>query len=392
MVEFNPYDWKFHKDPYPTYKRLREEAPAYHNETLGFWALSRHADVVNALRDYDTYSSAEGVALEDYAQAAKDVMSFLAMDPPHHDQIRGLVWRGFTKRQVQRLSVRIRELAVEHLDRFDSSGSVDFIKDFAGKVPMDVVCELMSIPQQDREQVRAWADTIIHRAAGNEEIPPEALEAGGDLLQYMAGHIEKARDETDKREDLTCALIDARINDEPVGEADLIAMHFLLAIAGGETTTKLLGNALYWASKNPIEFAKVREDTSNISGWIEETLRYEPSSQMVARTTMRDVELHGCVIPKGVKVAMLVGAANRDHRVFEDPDAYNINREIKQSLAFGHGIHFCLGAHLGRLEAQICLEEVFKRYKTYEIDEAALERVHSPNVRGFYRMPIQFSD
>jgi hypothetical protein len=389
MVEYSPYDWKMHEDPYPVYKALRDEAPAYYNAEIGFWALSRHADVLAAFQDSRRFSSAFGVALEASRPEANETMSFLALDPPRHDRLRSLVSRGFTPRRVIALEQSIRKLAAHYLDQVRAHGRFDFIQDFAGKLPMDVISEMLGVPHEDRDMLRGWADTVVHREEGNPEVPPAGMEAAAKMIYYFAKHVARRRNEAG--EDLTAALIAAEIDGDRLGDKEIIAFLFLMVIAGNETTTKLLGNALYWLWRHPDQRAKVSGNPASIPNWVEETLRFDNSTQMLARTLNCDVELHGKTMRKGDKVALLIGAANRDERVFREPDAYDVGRDCKQSLSFGYGTHFCLGASLARLEARVSLEEVMMRFSHYEIEPAGLVRVHSSNVRGFSAMPIQFA-
>jgi len=390
MVVYDPYDWQVHEDPYPTYHALRDEEPAYYNERLDFWALSRHADVLEAFRDPVTYSNRSGVSLErSQIGDATSVMSFLAMDPPQHGRLRLLVSRGFTPRRVSALEPRIREIATHYIDSFIERGECEFIGEFAGKLPMDVVSEMLGVPEEDRDQLRTWADTVLHREPGVAEVPEAGMQAAARLLGYFAEHVG-ARHESPGADDLTEALIAAEVDGDRLADRDIIAFLFLMVIAGNETTTKLLGNALYWISKHPEQRARVTADESRIPGWVEETLRFDPSSQLIARTATRAVELHDRKIPEGARVALLIGSANRDERVFARPDIYDIGRNTSQSLAFGQGTHFCLGASLARLEARVALEEIQRRLPRFEVGFEELVRVHSSNVRGFARMPIVF--
>ncbi len=388
MVVYDPYDWEIHEDPYPVYRALREEAPAYYNEERDFWAFSRHADVLEAFRDPVTYSNKKGVSIDDVGDAPQ-VMSFLGMDPPEHGRIRTLVSRGFTPRRVSQLEPRIRDLATHYIDAFIERGACEFIDDFAGKLPMDVISEMLGVPPSDRDELRSWADLVLHRDPGSSSVPPAGQQAAAKLIGYFAKHVEERRRQPGD-DDLTGALIAAEIDGDRLTDRDLIAFLFLMVIAGNETTTKLLANALYWIEKNPDQRALVDDDPSLIADWAEETLRYDPSSQLIARTTTRTIEVHGRKIPKGAKLALLIGAANRDDRIFGDPDSYAIERNTSQSLAFGQGTHFCLGASLARLEARVSLEEIQRRLPKFEIQEAGLVRVHSSNVRGFMKMPIVF--
>ncbi len=388
-LEFNPYDWAVHEDPYPIYRRLRDEAPCYRNEALGFYALSRHADVLAAFQDSERLSSREGVALESVENADR-VMSFLAMDPPRQTRLRALVSRGFTPRRVAQLEGPIRELARTYLDRMAAAGPrSDWIADFAGRLPMDVVSEMLGVPPEDRDELRGWADDVVHREEGDSAVPPTAAAASIRLLQYFGEHVARRR--ARPGDDLTDALIRAEIDGDRLEDRDIIAFLFLMIIAGNETTTKLLGNALVHLARHPGERARVVADPGLIAGWAEETLRFDASSQLIARVATRDAEWHGVVIPAGAKVALLIGAANRDERAFEAPDRYDVGRDCKESMAFGRGIHFCLGAALARLEARVSLEEFMGRFPDYEVNEPGLVRIHSGNVRGFAEIPLVLS-
>jgi cytochrome P450 len=393
-VHYNPYDYHIHEDPYPTYTRLRSEAPLYHNEDLGFWALSRHEDVNAGFRNTTDLSSSHGVSLDPLASGphAYKTMSFLAMDPPRHTRMRGLVARGFTPRRVMDLEPRIRALAVHYLDEALERGSFDSIGDFAGKLPMDVISELMGVPSADRDEVRRLADLLVHRPDGATDVPPEGIEAAFALIEYYTDMIARRR--TAPTEDLTSALLVAEIDGDRLADDEIIGFLFLMVVAGNETTTKLLGNALYWANHDPAVKAQVLADPMNsatIERWVEETLRFDTSTQMLARIAVNDVEVAGGCIPAGDRVVLLIGSGNRDEEVFDQPDVFDLSRDTSASLSFGVGRHFCMGASLARLEARIALEEFTRRFSDYEIDEAHSRRVHSINVRGFASLPTSIS-
>jgi cytochrome P450 len=388
-VAYSPYAYEIHEDPYPTYARLREEAPLYRNDELGFWALSRHADVLAGFRDSERFSSADGVSLEPSGTGphAARTMSFLAMDPPRHGRMRGLVSRGFTPRRVVDLEPRIRALTLEHLEPALEQGTFDLIADFAGKLPMDVISELVGVPAPDRDEVRRLADLVVHREEGVLDVPPAGAAAALDLVVYYSDLVaDRRRRPTD---DLTSVLLAAEVDGDRLSDEEVVGFLFLMVVAGNETTTKLLGHAWYWAERNPDQRAVPFADPGRIPDWIEETLRYDASSQVLARTVTRDVELHGQVVPAGDRILFLIGAANRDPRVFVDPDRYDIGRrDVSHHLAsFGSGRHFCLGASLARLEARIALEELVSRVADYEVHHDGVRRVHSVNVRGFATLP-----
>jgi cytochrome P450 len=386
-VRYDPYDYANHEDPYPTYARLRAEAPVYRNDDLDFWALSRHADVSAAFRDSSRYSSANGVSIEPSATGphAARTMSFLAMDTPQHGLMRALVSRGFTPRRVTDLSARILEITRQYLDPALEAGTFDFVADFAGKLPMDVIAEMMGVPVADRDEVRRLADLLVHREAGVFDVPPAGFEAALVLAGYFSDMLaDRRRHRTD---DLTSALLDAELDGERLSEHDIVSFLFLMVVAGNETTAKLLANAWYWAWRNPDERAKPFADPSRIDAWIEETLRFDGSSQMIGRTLTADTVVHDVAIPAGGRVLLLAGAANRDDAVFPNADRYDIDRDTSQLLSFGVGRHFCLGASLARLEASIALHELVARVADYGVDESGARRVHSVNVRGFEALP-----
>jgi cytochrome P450 len=388
-LTYNPYAYEIHEDPYPTYARLREEAPLYRNDELGFWALSRHADVLEGFRDVDRLSNAHGVSLDPAASGphAHRTMSFLAMDPPMHGRMRGLVSKAFTPRRVSQLEPRIRQIARAHLATMRDQERSDFIGDFAGRLPMDVISELMGVPVADRQELRRLSDLLVHREEGVNDVPPEGMAAALELVVYYADMLAQRR--ARPTDDLTSALLAAEGDGDRLTDDEITGFLFLMVVAGNETTTKLLGNAWYWAWRNPAQKAKPFADPSRIPMWIEETLRYDTSSQMLARVAKVDLPLHGQVVPAGDRVLLLAGSANRDPRVFSDPDTYDLDRPepLPQLASFGFGRHFCLGASLARLEARVALEELVAAAQDYDVDPSGIERVHSVNVRGFATLP-----
>lgn len=388
-LTFDPYDYRWHEDPYPTYRRLRTEAPLYHNAELDFWALSRHADVVAGFRDSARLSSANGVTLDPAAWGphAHRVMSFLAMDDPRHLRMRRLVYKGFTPKRVAEMRGRIEELTLSYLEPALARGAFDWIDEVAGKLPMDVISELMGVPECDRADIRGLADLVVHREDGTFDLPQAAIEASIKMLTYYSEMVaERRRKPTG---DLTSALLDAEIDGDTLSDAEIIGFLFLMVVAGNETTTKLLGNALYWGARYPGEYAKVAAAPALVPDWVEETLRYDTSTQVIARTATVDLDYHGATVPAGAKVLLLIGSANRDPAVFADGDSYRLDRTDKSAVAsFGAGVHYCLGAHLARLEASVALREFVSRVRSYAVVESGVRRVHSSNVRGFAQLPI----
>ena len=389
MLEFSPYAYAFHEDPYPVYARLRAEAPVYHDAAHGFWALSRHADVLDAFKSPRVFSNSRGVSIDPSARrgGARAGMSFLAMDPPEHTRFRALVARGFTPRRVAALEPRIREIAIAHLDPLVGAGGFDVIADFAGKLPMDVISEMLGVPESDRAQLRTWADLLVHREEGAVDLPPEGVQAFVSIRSYFRERIAELRRRPG--DDLLSALLGLDEDGFKPSDDDLLSFCNLMIVAGNETTTKLLGNALYWLWRNPGQRALVAGDLEWIPRWVEETLRYDNSTQMLMRTTLEDVRVRGVTIPAGENVLLLVGSANRDPDVFAAADAYDIHRDTSAMLSFGRGTHFCMGASLARLEARVAFEEWWKRFPRYEVRPEGIERVHSVNVRGFAALPVK---
>jgi hypothetical protein len=345
--------------------------------------------VVQGFRNTTTLSNIEGVSLDPVSrnEHAHKVISFLALDDPAHLRLRALVSKGFTPRRIRELEGRVTEIAVQHLDAALQSDSFDYVDEFAGKLPMDVISELMGVPDVDRVRIRALADGVMHRDDGVSDVPAEAVQASVDLLAYYADMVASRRRRPS--DDLTSALLEAEIDGDRLTDEEVMAFLFLMVVAGNETTTKLLANAAFWGFKNPDELAPVFDDHSLVKPWVEETLRYDTSSQILARAVSADMTLYDTAIPQGDVLLLLPGSANRDDRAFDDPDSYRISREIGSKLvSFGSGAHFCLGAHLARMEARVALTELFKRIRGYEVDEANAVRVHSSSVRGFAHLPM----
>lgn len=384
-VEFNPYAHEVHDDPFPVYERLREEAPVYENRELGFYALSRYDDVLTALHDYETFCNRHGITLE----PKSPLPMMLTMDPPEHTAMRRLVSRVFTPRRVADLEPSIRALSTKYLDPIAGEGHCDLIGDYSAKLPMDVISTMLGVPPADQDMLRGWTDDMIHREEGQPEVTEQGIEAAAQLYRYLCEMVTAKR--AHPGDDLTSALLDASLDGQQLTDRDVVGFLLLLIIAGNETTTKLIGNAIYWLWRNPAERQKLLDDPTRIPDAVEETLRYEGSTQLMARTLTRDHELHGVTMQEGRKVLLLLGSANRDPRVWDRPDVFDIDREgLHRHLGFGHGIHVCLGAALARLEMRIALEHIHERLLDYEVDEAAMERVHSGNVRGYARMPLTF--
>ena len=406
---FDPYDYDFHEDPYPIYARLRDEAPLYYSDRDDFWVLSRHEDVFAAFRDDVTYSNQMGVTLDPSAwnPEAHRVMSFLALDGKAQSRIRKLVSAAFTPRRVRELEPQVQRLTEHYLEQMfavnSEQGSADWIVELGGKLPMDVISEMMGVPVADRDEVRRLADLLVHREAGVRDVPPAGVEAAIELFSYYADMVKERREKPS--DDLTSALVEAEVDGDRLTDNEINAFLCLMVVAGNETTTKLLGNALFHLSAHPdqrdavlgldgADSADGADGADLVGPWVEETLRHDNSTQMLARYVTTDVTMHGRTMPAGSKLLLLIGSANRDERVFTRPSDYDIHRskdELAESLSFGTGRHFCLGANLARLEARVVLSELVRRVEHFEVHRERAVRVHSVNVRGFAQLPTTFT-
>ena len=382
---YDPFSYRIHEDPYPTFAWMREHAPLYRNERYDFWALSRYDDVLGALRNPALYSSRNGISLEPDLWGPDSVKTsgFLAMDPPEHGVMRRLMGTVFKTRWVQSMEPRIRELARARLDPLLERDAFDFAGDFAAALPNDIMCEVMGIPAADRDEIRIDNDVLNHCEDGTEVRSQETIDAARRLAVYYVGFIHDRRRRPG--DDLTSALIAARVDDKPLTDSQLVAFLFLLVSATNESTGKLIGNAWYHGWRLPhVQRAGL---DGRARDWGNETLRYDSPSQMMARTLTADTDLHGTRVPAGARIAVLPASANRDHRVFAEPDEFSLDRDTSKHISFGHGPHFCLGAALAQLEITVALDELGQRISSYEIDIARARRIHSPHQRGFAYLP-----
>ncbi|MGW4412031.1 cytochrome P450 [Nonomuraea sp. NPDC004702] len=384
-LKYDPFDFALHEDPYPTYARMRQEAPLYRHRSdqLDFWALSRYGDIRGVLRQPGLYSSSFGAAFETWGPSADKRTSFLSMDPPDHDRVRALISRGFTPRRVQALEPGIRRLTREGIAAIAGSTEIDFVRDFAERIPVDVISELMGIPPADRDEVLRLTNAILQRGADDYAMPQRAQRASMTLISYYGDLLTERR--RHPGDDLISALTEADMDGQRLPNGEIQAACLLLGVAGNETTTKLLGNAVALAARHPDQRAKAWR--GQIEDWVEETLRFEAPSQTLLRMVTTEVEWYGVTVPKGAQLVLLPGSANRDPEEFPQPDRFDLDRDTSTMLAFGSGPHFCLGAALARLEARVVLEELVATVEEhYEVGVPV--RMHSPQVRGYSSLPM----
>jgi cytochrome P450 len=390
-MEYDPFSYELDVDPYPVYRWMQDEAPAYHNERLDFWALTRFQDCLDAFLDWRTWSSARGTVLELMdAPALPPLMIF--SDPPRQTRLRNLVSKVFTPRRVAALEPEIRRIATAYLDRLVGRGRFDAVKDFTAKLPMDVISALLGIPPEDRDTVRGWSNAILHRDPGSPVPPPSCMQAQIALLGYFTEAVAERR--ARPRDDMITALLEAELPGEDGARERLTAEELtgfinLLATAGNETVTKLLATAFYWLDAYPDQRRALAGDPTALPSAVEELLRFDPPSHYQGRVLTRDVTLHGVTMPKGARVLILNGASGRDPRKFADPDRFDVRREIDVHLGFGYGRHICLGASLARMESRIALGEFLRRFPEYRVAPEGVERIHSSNVRGLSGLAIE---
>jgi cytochrome P450 len=388
-VYFDPYDVQINADPYPTFRRLREEQPLYYNEQHDFYALSRFADVNKALVDHETFSSARGAIVE-LIKANIEIPSGTVIfeDPPIHDIHRKLLARMFTPRKVNALEPKIREYCAQALDPLVGSGTFDFVTDLGAIMPMRVISALLGIPEHDQEKIRDHANAQLRTEAGQ---PMAAAQDGLVTGEIFAAYIDWRKD--NPSDDIMTELLNVEFEDEHgvtrrLTRDELLIYINVVAGAGNETTTRLIGWAGKVLAEHPDQRRELVENPALIPQAIEELLRFEPPAPHVARYVTRDVEYYGRNVPEGSIMMMLIGAAVRDSRQFPpDGDVFDIHREQRQHLAFSVGTHYCLGSALARLEGRIALEEILKRFPEWEIDLPNAALSPTSTVRGWDSMP-----
>jgi len=400
---YDPYDYAIDADPYPIWKRLRDESPVYHNEQHDFYALSRYDDVLNGLLDTQTFLSGHGIVLEMITdEPYTNVPMMIMKDPPEHTRLRKLVSRAFTPRRIADLESRIAKISNDLLDTVDGSDDFDYVETFAGLLPPTVILALVGFPEGHAAEFRARADQSLHVEDGatmqdardvDRALVSETGEINNEAFALLPELMEERR--RDPQDDLITGLVHAEIDDDDTGDrrtltlAEIVGFVQLLSSAGTETVARLLSFAAVTLAQHPDQRRRLVDEPALIPNAIEELLRYEAPSPIQSRWVARDVELHGTVIPRGSRLSLLNGSGDRDERHFHDPDAFDVERVIDRHLAFGYGAHFCIGAALARLEGKVALAETLRRFPTWEIDGAGLERVHTSTVRGYTKVPMQ---
>lgn len=366
-------------NPFPWFRHMRQHAPVTFNEQLRSWHVFKYNDVQRVLTDHASFSS------QAYSGENQPIgRSIISIDPPRHRQLRALVSLAFTSRTVARLEQRITAVTNELMDQVEGQGHLDIIDDLAGPLPTIIIAELLGVPSEEQEKFKLWTNQLIGSAPVPPGVNPQAV-----MAHYYREVLTLRRREP--RDDLISALLAAQVDGEHLSEEELLGFCILLLLAGNETTTTLLGNALLTLDEHPAVMDELRADPSLIPGAIEEILRYRSPVRLLMRETTREVELSGQRIPAGERVMVWLASADRDEEQFPDPDTFDIRRTPNRHLAFGYGIHFCLGAPLARLEARIALERMLARWTNIRrANQEPLEPLTSYVLLGLRHLPIAF--
>lgn len=363
-------------DPYPLYAEMRKSRPVNLNEMVHMWEVFRYNDVQRVLMEYTTFSS-------QYMGGGPFSESLISIDPPKHRQLRNLVTQAFTPRTIAQLAPRIREIVHELLQAVVAKGEMDVVHDLAYPLPTIVIAELLGIPIADRERFRRWSNAIVSTSMGLGTNPQ------AEMYEYFLRMIELRRQEP--RDDLISALIAAQVEGEYLSTTELLGFCFLLLVAGNETTTNLISNAILCLDEHPEAMEEVRAKPELVPSALEEVLRYLSPVQCMFRVTATDAVIEGQEIPAGKMLMTWIASANRDETMFPDPDTFDIHRSPNRHIAFGHGIHFCLGAPLARLEGRIALEAMLERLPNIRrVREVPLQRTDSFFLYGVKHVPITF--
>lgn len=386
--EFDPFSLAVQDDPYPYYRVLRDRHPLYWSAGGDCWVISRYDDIIHAASHPQVFSSAEGNILDDFPGRAGATLG--TTDPPKHDHLRRLINEVFTRRRVDALGPSIREKTQDCLESFIAAEGGCIQDEVTGRVTSHVISELLGFGDDGRANLKHWVDRILHRDPDTRQLTAEGQEALAALGGYVREQVERRY--ASPTQDLIGAMVGVTLDGDKLEKDEIVWLVFTLIGAGIESTTSTVGNALVALEDHPDQRAALAASLisgpSLMPGAIEEMLRFDPSTQRFRRTAVQDHEMHGQTIRAGDKVLLMYGSANRDERQFEDPDRFDIRRPVGRNLAFGYGVHFCLGAALARLTMAIVLEETLAAIPDYETDRDEAERMHSPTFRGFVKLPV----
>ncbi len=387
LAGYDPFRPEVIEDPYPYYAWLRDQAPCHYVSERDIWVLSRYADVVSALRDPQVFSSGQGVGYE-----RRPVPMMIAYDPPDHTRLRRIVSGGFTPRQIAKLAPRVEQIVDDLLTPLIGAGPVDLVDRLSGPFPVTVIAEMMGIPAERREDFRRWSDDTVTALGGAVDLAPAErmkVEASiGEFAMYFRSIIAERREQPDESDDLITLLMRPNRDGEFLQEMEIVSFCVLLLVAGNETTTNLISNAVVALIQNPDQWEAVRRLENGADALVEEALRYDSPIQGFFRNTTTEIEVAGEKIPRDAKVMVLYGSANRDAEQFADPDAFRVERNPEDHVAFGWGPHTCLGAHVARLEARTLARAFLERVRSVRLTGDPV-RTQNPLLRGFESLPVE---
>jgi cytochrome P450 len=389
-VDYDPEHEATQVDPFPIYRRLRDEAPVYRQERLRFFALSRFADVYDALRDHETFCSRQGLTWDPRAAEQAGILPMMVTtDPPAHTRLRQLINRGLTPRRVSALEPEVRAVVVDAVEALRAAGGGDVVRDLAVRVPTAIVGSFLGVPAADRGRFHDWATAVVRGTSGA-EFHAEHHRAAAELYGYFRDLIGERR--AAPADDLIAALIASELDGERLSDEDILGFCFNIVIGGIETTTNLIASGMVLLQAHPQSRQRLADDPARIPAALDEILRLETPVQGLCRTTTRPVALHGTTIPAGEKVLLMFGAANRDEREFADPDRFDLGRGAERHLAFGYGAHYCIGAALARLMGRVAFEELTSRLGPHRVATEHGRRLRSAVNRGWHSLPLAVRD
>jgi cytochrome P450 len=392
-IDFDPFSREFYDDPAAIYRRVREETPVYYSEQYDFYALTRHADVAAAFKDFETYSSAYGVDLSTVRLGEPMPPLIIFMDPPNHRHMRSLLNKIFTPRAIQSQEALVSDKIDKYLAAVEGD-LFDVVQDFAAPFPVEVITTMLGVPDEHAQQIRVWIDESLRREPGEVEMADGGMKASIETAMFYLNLLQERR--ADPRDDLLTTLISAEVprqdgESSELNDLEIASFATLLGGAGAETVTKLISSAVAVFARNPEQWQKLLADRSKMPAAVEELLRYEGPVQYNVRRSQRVVHLHGVTIPAGKPVFLLGGSANRDPAAWTDPDVFDIDRDRTeaQNIGLGYGIHSCLGAALARMETRIALDKLLDFMPRFEVDWDSADRVTMQNVVGWHHLPVR---
>ena len=400
-VAYDPFDRRLRTDPYPVFAALRERAPAFRTRLMDGFVFTRYADVLAVLSDKRFSADernqpsfermVERMRRNGLLDPDEEIPpSMLRSDAPIHTRLRKLVSKAFTPRSIRKLEPRIADIVHEHLDAVEQRGELELIRDLAYPLPVIVIAEMLGVPAEDRDQFRHWSDEVVLGLGFNTQAEARRSRAASKALTAYFRDIAEQR-RKDPRDDLISGLLLVEEEGDRLTEDEILGVCTLILIAGHETTTKLIGNGVLALLQHPEELEKLRADPSLVDGAVEEMLRYVGPVQATSRIATRDIEVGGVTVPKGKNALVVVTAANHDPEVFPDPERFDITRDFgSPHVAFGQGVHFCLGANLARLETQIAVRALVERFPNLQLTDAPLEWGDNLILRGLKELPLSF--